>query len=60
MRFPLLFNEVFSVVKVVLCEMRREVDNEWWERSESCRANCCLFQGTTLALGTITNDSIGV
>jgi len=60
MRFPLLFNEVFLVVKVVLCEMRREVDSELWKHSDSCRANCCLFQGKTLALGTITNESIGV
>lgn len=28
------------------------------ERSESCRADCCLLQGATLALGTIANDTI--
>ena len=28
MRFRLLFNEVFAVVKVLQCEMRREVDSE--------------------------------
>jgi len=60
MRFCFLFNEVFAVVRVVECEIRREVGSELWERSESCRANCCLLQGTTLALGTITNDSIGI
>jgi hypothetical protein len=60
MRFRLLFYEVFAVVKVVHCEMRREIDSEWWERSESCQANCCLLQGTKLALGTITNDSISI
>jgi len=60
MKFHLLFNEVFAVVEVVQCEMRREVDGEWWERSESCRANCCLLQGTALALGTKTNDSVSV
>jgi len=58
MRLRLSFNEVFAVVTIVQCEMRREVDIEWWERSESCRANCCLLQGTTLALGTKTNDSV--
>jgi hypothetical protein len=57
MNFRLLFNEVFAVVRVAQCEMRREVDSEWWERSESCRENCCMLQGTTLALGTITNGS---
>jgi len=60
MRFRLLFNEVFAVVKVLQCEMRREVDSELWEHSELCRANCCLLQGTTLALGTVTNDSISI
>ena len=60
MSFRLLFNEVSAVVKDLQCEMRREVDSELWERSESCRANCRLLQGTTLALGTVTNDSISI
>jgi hypothetical protein len=60
MRFRLLFNEVFAVVEVVQCEMRHEADSEWWECSESCRADCCLLQAATLALGTITNDTVSI